>query len=1095
MSALAQQNLSRAGEPRKKTGLATHRRLAADPPRRALPECEQLASPLHSAGGVQPVSASVSAREFELPTGLVEWANGRRSGSDLGHETGGHATFTYMPSKGPRPGKKEPVVRAIARRVPYDVDAFAREVRRLRDEAEPTLYPAYVRLITSSYEDPASLHVDTNRRTPGTGFPDLTVSRKILCLNWIEIKSPDVIIDPLPKLDHDRFDRYRQTLPHVVLTNGWQWRLFQGGECTARLDLPRDWLMADRALAAKERTALDAFLKRCSTLSPTAATTADEAVRLLATAANLIRLTVEGADEDGYPGPLKAARESFTDLLRTNPDDIAELNTKAFADALAQTTVFGYLLGRIEAQTDVDPSSAHAALGTIEHPFLKNSLYGLNAPDKEMESLLKGALRAACDMINRAAPKLAGPNGDWTRVTYVYEDFFAAYRPEDRFEYGVFYTPMEITRYQVREVSRVLREQFGLAGVTDPAVRFLDPACGTGTYLLALAEVAAEEAEAQQMPVGTTLFELFSDRVVGFEVSPGPACVAQARLAAWLRSPPYNVQLNKRFPVYTVNTLTPPVMGARAVTGNLWSDNIGAEQAAGDKVKANEPVLVVLGNPPWGRRDRQQFDIGAIDKAGNQQNILAGWAAGAAGAAQSVYDLYVAFWRFACQTLLERPATQQARGIVSYISNRTWLRGRPFTTVRGYMRDRGVVALITDLGGDVRMGNVSDDEGVFAIQAGCAIATLAFGGTSKTTETHFRRLLGKREDKLLQLSDPLIEWRKGPTGRTEPFAPADWGALEKARSVRDFFAGSLPGVKTHRDHLVVGLDNAEVLSRINKWNRMPAAERAEEFHASHEKGVPTPHTVSKTHLRAYRYRPLDNRVLYAARPFIQRPGSISAIYENAPEARQLQFLETSTTGGPVVIATNALPDYHAVRGSYGSHVVLIDRVNSSPQASIPGLENELDLLSDWAQIWAREMSVSVNDVGCYLLALGNAPAYVELFGEAVKSEPPKLPATIDKSIMADAIVVGRRLLDAWSLQAEAAGVWQQHSSPGTKLGTPEIRGPVVTFENGDRLVGLHPEVGDFEVSGYPVLRRYLEARTNSALSTTLATDIRKVAGE
>jgi hypothetical protein len=286
-------------------------------------------------------------------------------------------------------------------------------------------------------------------------------------LNWIEIKSPDVSIDPLPRLDQERFDRYRATLPHVVITNGWSWRLFEKGELSGSLDLPRDWLLANRALSTRELEELCAFLKRCATLIPVEATTAQEAIALLAGAANLIRLTIEGVEDDKYPALLKAARESFTSLLRTNPAETRELGGEEFADALAQTTVFGFLLGRIEAGTHIDPSSAAAALNTIEHPFLKNSLHGLNAPDKDMESLLKGALRAACDMINRAAPQLAGESGDWKRVTYVYEDFFAAYRPGDRFKYGVFYTPMEITRYQVREVARVLREEFGLNGVTD----------------------------------------------------------------------------------------------------------------------------------------------------------------------------------------------------------------------------------------------------------------------------------------------------------------------------------------------------------------------------------------------------------------------------------------------------------------------------------------------------------------------------------------------------------------------------------------------------------------------------------------------------
>lgn len=978
-----------------------------------------------------------------------------------------------------------------------ELASFAREVRRLRNQAEPTLYPAYVTLVASTYDlaSRPAVHVDTNRHTPGAGFPDLTISRGLLCLNWIEIKKPDVSIDPLPHLDQDRFDRYRKTLPHVVATNGWAWRLYERGELSARLDLPRDWLLASRSLTTREEGDLQAFLKRCAALSPAAATTPEEAVALLAGAANLIRLTVEGVEEDEYPTPLRAARESFTRLLRTNPTETAQLHASEFADALAQTTVFGFLLGRIEAGKSVDPTSAHAALNTIAHPFLKNSLYGLNAPDRAMETLLKGPLSAACDMVNRAAPQLAGEDGDWSRVTYVYEQFFALYRPEDRFKFGVFYTPMEITRYQVREVARILRDEFGLSGVTDPAARFLDPACGTGTYLVALAELAAEEATEQQLPVGTTLQELFADRVVGFEVSPGPACVAQARLAAWLRSPPYHVTLHQRFPVYTVNTLTPPAKGIRALTGNLWSDNIGAEQDAGDRVKEQTPVLVILGNPPWGRRDKHQFDLGLVDRAGNARNLLEDWAQGAKGAAQSVYDLYVAFWRFACTTLLEREHVQPARGIVSFITNRTWLRGSPFTTMRGYMRDHGVRATITDLGGDSRQGDVANDESIFAIQAGCAVATLAFGSHTTETASQYRRLLGTREEKLRQLTETPT-WLAGPDGRVDAFAPVDWGPLSTAPSVREFFATSMPGVKTHRDTLVVAVDEAEVLEKLTQWNELPAAERAERFHASRGRSVPGKTQVSRSHVRPYRYRPLDNRVLYADRVFIQEPGRISTIYTTHPNARCLQFLESSTVGGPVLIAANSMPDYHSVRGSYGCHTVFIDPVarSAAGQLTMDQATDDRAILSDWAAKWADTMHATAEDVACYLLALGNASSYVTRFHDAVQSEPPRMPPTLDRALFTEAVAVGQQLLAAWCLKSPPCGKWKQQSAPGTALGTATIQNGTVEFENGDRLTNIHPDAASLEVSTYPILQRYLEARAHMPLTRAIAEDVRKVAG-
>ena len=223
-------------------------------------------------------------------------------------------------------------------------------------------------------------------------------------------------------------------------------------------------------------------------------------MQLLATSARLVEEATFETLAGTVPRPLADARESFVDLLRTNPADPAEISDERFADVLAQTCVFGYLLARVEAGSDVTPATAPDALDTNEHPFLKTALHALNTPDRTLEDALHGVLRTACDAINAAAPKLAGPAGDWKRVAYVYEPFFALYKPTERFELGVFYTPETITRFQVEEIQAKLRTELRLAGLTDPAVRFLDPGCGTGTYLLALAEVARKEAETAAYP-------------------------------------------------------------------------------------------------------------------------------------------------------------------------------------------------------------------------------------------------------------------------------------------------------------------------------------------------------------------------------------------------------------------------------------------------------------------------------------------------------------------------------------------------------------------------------------------------------------------
>lgn len=116
------------------------------------------------------------------------------------------------------------------------VDAFATEARRLAGSGEPPLYPAYKLLLEAAYG--SGYTVDTLLRQPGAGFPDFTISRNGRLINWVEVKHPGVNVDPLPIPDQQRFDRYRQALPHIVLTNGWTWRLFQAGQQNRPLRSP-----------------------------------------------------------------------------------------------------------------------------------------------------------------------------------------------------------------------------------------------------------------------------------------------------------------------------------------------------------------------------------------------------------------------------------------------------------------------------------------------------------------------------------------------------------------------------------------------------------------------------------------------------------------------------------------------------------------------------------------------------------------------------------------------------------------------------------------------------------------------------------------
>ena len=85
--------------------------------------------------------------------------------------------------------------------------------------------------------------------------------------------------------------------------------------------------------------------------------------------------------------------------------------------------------------------------------------------------------------------------------------------------------------------------------------------------------------------------------------------------------------------------------------------------------------------------------------------------------AKNLYNLYVYFWRWALWKVFE---TGERRGIVTFITASSYLRGPGFAGMRRHMRELFDELWIIDLGGEGRGARRS--ENVFAIQTPVAIA-------------------------------------------------------------------------------------------------------------------------------------------------------------------------------------------------------------------------------------------------------------------------------------------------------------------------------------------------------------------------------------
>lgn len=215
----------------------------------------------------------------------------------------------------------------------------------------------------------------------------------------------------------------------------------------------------------------------------------------------------------------------------------------------------------------------------------------------------------------------------------------------------------------------------------------LDPACGTGTFLIAAAAAGAETARAS-LGEGAVAEAVaaFARRLHGFELLVGPYTVANYRLLREVAAT--GAAPAGRLPIYLADTLAPP-RDATGITSHLgfMSVPIVAERRAADALKRDTPIIAIFGNPPYRRLD-----------AGEEAAITSGWDngfwddlkapvrdAGWGGELNTFPDLYIAFWRWCLWKLFESDGAPR-RGVVCLITNRTFLAGHPYAGLRRMLR-------------------------------------------------------------------------------------------------------------------------------------------------------------------------------------------------------------------------------------------------------------------------------------------------------------------------------------------------------------------------------------------------------------------------
>jgi hypothetical protein len=917
------------------------------------------------------------------------------------------------------------------------------------------------------------------------GAPDYCIKPAGKSMAFLEAKEPDKPLDNLRGRDREQLEKYKE-LPNLLYTNFWDLKLFQEkNEVQQAVLLPRPCLEPatpyTARLVAHDPAPSMELLTRFFAYSLPYISKPAQLCRHLARAARLVRGAVEEAMELAPPdSPLGQIYSEFRDIL------FFELDRKEFADAYAQTLAYGLLLARQSTGQDLTLATAHAFISPERHRLLAATLNLLAQPP--VTAMVGWSLASLLELVNQVDPGvLAYEDPTHDPLLYFYEDFLAEYDPELRRKRGSYYTPPAVVNFQTRVINRLLVDVFQRRhGLADEGIDILDPAVGTGTYLVsALGEGCRHMCRTMGEAAVSQAATHLGNHLHGFEIQVGPYAVAHYRMATAIQE--YRGQPAGRLPIYLTDTLTPSY-GQPQVTPHFgfMSAPITEERQGADRIKAEIPIMVIMGNPPYGRGKAESGWVWEVLMEDFRKEVPPEYRVDL----KNLAEWYAYFYRWALWKLFEQENAAK-KGILSFITNSRWLLGGAFGGMRQMFRRYFDRIYLLDLHGDGRAplpAGVDSDQNVFDIQVGVAIAVCVADGSrgEAEAEVFYTGEWGTRAGKeewlnLFPENLPLDRFEAVPGSGQDPFYPgvgADFAAWPDLPAI---FMKKFSGIQTKRDELVVAPVRGLLAHKIQNFLAAPEHQKADIFHNTRDKNYHRAAAIpfDENLIIPFEYRPLDSRFIYYHPAYIEydRRNSLKLVWGQSNIS--LASRHDRQGRGPAVFLQNHFPNIHVFGGHQSYIFPLWDRSNGawSTHNFHPAL------LENLSAHWGRE--VTPEELFAYCYGVLSWEGYSLRFSRELVQSFPRVPFPRDYGLFQEGVELGQRLVNWHSFQERYPGD-----------GSLTIQGPETTIEKSDYdpqgrrlslaaetyVAPVSPEAWGYVVSGYEVLRQWVKRRVGLPLT-------------
>ena len=938
--------------------------------------------------------------------------------------------------------------------------------------------------------------------------PDYAVNVSGSRAGYLELKAPGRGVPTMwtPNGHERRQWEQLRLLPNVLYTDGERWALLRSGELVGSVArLNGDLRHAGSRLAPDG----DGFIRVLADFllwQPDPPLTVSQLVKAAANLCRLLRgevaetLAREHTGEEKLP-IFTGLAEDWRVLL------FPGLTDEEFADAYAQTVTFALLLARVDgiAFNDGPLSEIARQLGK-KHSLMGKALSVLTEQTVEGRSIVVATMLRVFGVVDW--DKLS--NGRQDTYLHLYEDFLEVYDQSLRKQSGSYYTPNQVVSAMVRLVGDILHTRMGITrGFADGDVVIVDPAMGTGTFLLSVidsvaATVADEEGEAAIPPQIRSLF----GRLIGFEKQTCPFAVAELRVHQALRAQHRTEVPEDEVKFFVADTLDNPYI-EQTHLGQTY-EPIARSRREANKIKREVPVLVVIGNPPY--RERAKGLGGWVEQgdrnSGTAPPLNAFRAHGNGKYEYVLSNLSVYFWRWATWKAFDAHPAHPS-GIVAFITTSAYTTGPGFAGMREYLRRTADEGWIIDLSPEGHQPEVNTR--IFpGVQHPLCIGLFARYGAGNPAEPaniHHVTVSGLRDRKFEQLAALTLaspDWVACATGWQDRLVPAGDHAWESYPLIGDLMPWHAPGVKPNRTWVHAPAEET-LRARWNRLIKAPANARAALLKETPDRHVttiaaplpnfpPRPGTIAEETspcpaLARIAYRAFDRqylipdaRIIDRARPELWQVTSDCQVFAVEQHDEPLAV-------GPGLLFTAEVPDMHYFKGR-GGRVLPLFRDSSCLAANIaPGLLQA---------IFKRlGVNATAHDFLAYVAGITAHSGYTRRFAAELRAPGIRVPLTADGRLWSEAVSLGRQILWLHTYGERCADPAQGRNRGTPKL-PPERRPKVVvtipdTAENmpdsisydeatrtlhvgSGQIRPVSPEAWAYETSGMKIIRKWFGYR-------------------